>query len=90
MSTGSAATPQLKAAASASQIAERLADGPWAGLELALMPADVADDDALERAVAETRRATEGHALALTAEAPVNWPSGAFVHVERLTEEARA
>jgi nucleoside-diphosphate-sugar epimerase/sugar phosphate isomerase/epimerase len=90
MSTGSAAIPQLKAAPSASQIAERLADGPWAGLELALMPADVADDAAVARAVAETLRATQGHGLALTAEAPVSWPSGDFVHVERLTDEARS
>jgi nucleoside-diphosphate-sugar epimerase/sugar phosphate isomerase/epimerase len=89
MSTGSAAIPQLKAAPSASQIAERLAGGPWAGLELALMPADVADDAATARAIAETLRATEGHALALTAEAPVSWPSGDFVHVGRLTDEAR-
>jgi nucleoside-diphosphate-sugar epimerase/sugar phosphate isomerase/epimerase len=90
MSTGSAAIPQLKAAPSARQIAERLADGPWAGLELALMPADVADDAALDRAIAETLRATEKQGLGLTAEAPVAWPSGAFVHVERLTDEARA
>jgi nucleoside-diphosphate-sugar epimerase/sugar phosphate isomerase/epimerase len=90
MSTGSAAIPQLKAAPSASQIAERLAGGPWAGLELALMPADVADDAATARAIAETLHATEGHALALTAEAPVSWPSGDFVHVGRLTDEARA
>ena len=90
MSTGSAAIPQLKAAPSASQIAERLTGGPWAGLELALMPADVADDAAVARAVAETLRASEGHGLALTAEAPVSWPSGDFVHVERLTDEARA
>ena len=90
MSTGSAAIPQLKAAPSASQIAERLANGPWAGLELALLPADVADDGATARAVAETLRATEGQGLVLTAEAPVSWPSGDFVHVERLTDEARA
>jgi nucleoside-diphosphate-sugar epimerase len=90
MSTGSAAIPQLKAAPSASQLEERLADGPWAGIELALMPADVADDSALARAIEETLRATEGHELALTAEAPVAWPSGDFVHVGRLTDEARA
>ena len=90
MSTGSAAIPQLKAAPLASQIAERLAGGPWAGLELALMPADVADDAAVARAVAETLQATDGHDLTLTAEAPVSWPSGEFVHVERLTDEARS
>src|SRR5512134_1878331 len=90
MSTGSVAIPQLKAAASASQIAERLADGPWAGLELALRPADIATDAAVRHAVAATLRATDGYGLALTAEAPVAWPSGACVHVERLTDEARA
>lgn len=90
MSTGSGAIPQLKAAPLAEQIAERLEGGPWAGLELALMPADVADDAAIARAVEATLRATEAHDLALTAEAPVSWPSGAFVRVDRLTEEARA
>lgn len=90
MSTGSGAIPQLKAAPLADQIAERLTDGPWAGLELALMPGDVADDTAVERAAETTLAATEGHDLALTAEAPVAWPSGAFVHVDRLTDEARA
>ncbi|HEY7196930.1 MAG TPA: polysaccharide biosynthesis protein [Gaiellaceae bacterium] len=90
MSTGSAAIPQLKAAPDASQIAERLEGGPWAGLELALLPGDVADDASLRRAVETTLRATDGHDLALTAEAPVSWPSGAFVRVDRLTEEAQA
>ena len=54
------------------------------------MPADVADDAAVSHAVESTLRATEGHELALTAEAPVSWPSGAFVRVDRLTNEARA
>jgi nucleoside-diphosphate-sugar epimerase len=90
MSTGSGAIPQLKAAPLAEQIGERLAGGPWAGLELALMPADVADDAALARATETTLRATEGYDLALTAEAPVSWPSGAFVSVDRPTDEARA
>jgi nucleoside-diphosphate-sugar epimerase len=36
------------------------------------------------------RRATDGRGLALTAEAPVAWPSGAFVRVDALDEEARA
>jgi nucleoside-diphosphate-sugar epimerase/sugar phosphate isomerase/epimerase len=90
MSTGSGAIPQLKAAPLAEQIAERLDGGPWAGLELALMPADVADDDVLGRAIETTLAATDGHTLALTAEAPVSWPSGAFVRVDRLTDEARA
>jgi nucleoside-diphosphate-sugar epimerase/sugar phosphate isomerase/epimerase len=90
MSSGSAAIPQLKAAPRADQIAERLEGGPWRGLELALMPPDVADDAAVARAVDAVRRSTDGLDLALTAEAPVSWPSGAFVRVDRLTDEARA
>jgi nucleoside-diphosphate-sugar epimerase len=90
MSTGSGAIPQLKAAPRSEQIAERIEGGPWAGLELALLPADVADDAAVRRAVEATLRATAGHNLVLTAEAPVSWPSGAFVRVDRLTDEARA
>ena len=90
MSTGSAAIPLLKAAPEPEQIADRLEGGPWRGLELALMPAHVADDDALGRAVGIVRDGLAGHELALTAEAPVSWPSGAFVRVDRLTDEARA
>src|SRR2546430_12093863 len=52
------------------------------------MPKDVADDAALARAAEATRRPAAG--LAVTAEAPVAWPSGAFVRVDRLDEEARA
>src|SRR5215208_2398063 len=89
MSTGSAAIPQLKAAPDLEQIADRLEGGPWAGLELALAPRDVTDESTLTRAVDATLGATEGAGLALTAEAPVSWPSGAFVCVDRLTEEAR-
>ena len=88
MSTGFAPIPLLKAAPEPEQIAERLEGGPWRGLELALAPAHVADDAALARAIEATRAGTEG--LVLTAEAPVAWPSGAFVRVDRLTEEARA
>ncbi len=84
----SAAVPLLKAAASEPQIAERLEDGPWRGLEIALMPADVADDAATEAAIEAVRAGTEG--LTLTAEAPVSWPSGAFVSVDKLTDEARS
>ena len=51
MSTGSAAIPLLKAAPRPDQIADRLAGGPWRGLELCLCPADVADDAAVARAV---------------------------------------
>ena len=90
MSTGFAPIPLLKAAPEPDQIAERLGGGPWQGLELALAPGDVADDEALARAVEATRAGTDGRELVLTAEAPVAWPSGAFVRVDRLTDEARA
>ena len=90
MSTGSRATLLLKAAPAPDQIAERLEGGPWQGLEIALMPGDVADDDAVARAIEAVRRGTAGIELALAAEAPVSWPSGAFVRVDRLTDEARA
>ena len=90
MSTGSTAIPLLKAAPDAGQIAERLGDETWRGLEIALMPAHVADDAAVRTAIETVRTATEGRDLVLTAEAPVSWPSGAFVRVDRLTDEARA
>src|SRR6266702_7273893 len=70
------------------QLADRLDGGDWQGIEIALMPKDVADDAALARAAEVTRDATEG--LVVTAEAPVAWPSGAFVRVDRLDDEARA
>ena len=89
MSTGSAAIPLLKAAPEPEQIAERLEGGPWCGLELALAPAHVADDGALARAVRVVRERLAGRDVVVTAEAPVSWPSGAFVRVDRLTEEAR-
>ncbi|MDP8910934.1 MAG: hypothetical protein M3M94_02570, partial [Actinomycetota bacterium] len=75
MSTGSVATPLLKAAARAEQIAERLEGGDWSGLELALSPADVADEAALRRAIEAVEAATRGRDLVLAAEAPVSWPS---------------
>jgi nucleoside-diphosphate-sugar epimerase len=84
------AVPLLKAAPDAEQIAERLEGGPWRGLELALMPADVADDASLGRAIELVRSGTGERGLVLAAEAPVSWPSGAFVRVDRLTDEARA
>ena len=90
MSTGSAAIPLLKAAPEPEQIAERLEDASCRGLEIALAPAHVADDGALARAVDAVRDGAAGRDLALTAEAPVSWPSGAFVRVDRLTDEARA
>src|SRR3954449_10298647 len=91
MSTGSASIPLLKAAPEADQVAERLAGGPWAGLELCLMPGDVRDDASTQRAADVVRRAVDasGDEVALTAEAPVSWPSGAFVRVDRLDAEAR-
>jgi nucleoside-diphosphate-sugar epimerase/sugar phosphate isomerase/epimerase len=90
MSTGSSAIPLLKAAPEPEQIAERLTGGGWKGLELALMPPHVADDAAVARAIAAVRDGTEGADLVLTAEAPVSWPSGDFVRVDRLTDEAKA
>jgi nucleoside-diphosphate-sugar epimerase/sugar phosphate isomerase/epimerase len=90
MSTGCAAIPLLKAAPRAEQLSERLAGGAWAGLELALLPDDVRDDGSLARAVEAVRRVAGDRGLALTAEAPVAWPSGAFVRVDRLDDEARA
>jgi nucleoside-diphosphate-sugar epimerase len=88
MSTGSAAIPLLKAAPEPEQIEERLQGGPWEGLELCLGAHHVRDDAALARAVEVVRTRLSG--AALTAEAPVGWPSGAFVSVERLDDEARA
>lgn len=88
MSTGSAAIPLLKAAPRPEQVAERLAGGPWGGLELCLMPADVADDSALDAAVRAVTEAEPAPAR-VTAEAPVAWPSGAFVRVDQLTAEAQ-
>src|SRR5947208_4041072 len=88
MSTGSKSTPLLKAAPEPEQLADRLDGGDWRGIELALMPQHAADDATLARAIAATREATIG--LAVTAEAPVAWPSGAFVRVDRLDDEARA
>jgi nucleoside-diphosphate-sugar epimerase/sugar phosphate isomerase/epimerase len=82
------AIPLLKSAPEADQLRDRLEGGSWRGIELALMPRHVAADDALADAVEVTRAATGG--LAVTAEAPVAWPSGAFVRVDRLDEEARA
>jgi nucleoside-diphosphate-sugar epimerase len=88
MSTGSAATPLLKAAPEPDQIADRLDGGDWAGLELCLAAAHVRDDDAVGRAVQAVRQGVPD-ALARTAEAPVSWPSGAFVDVTSLDPEAR-
>jgi nucleoside-diphosphate-sugar epimerase len=90
MSTGFEAIPLLKAAPEPEQVDERLEGGPWRGLELCLGPRHVADDRALARAAAVVREALADTPTAVTAEAPVSWPSGAFVRVDRLDEEARA
>jgi nucleoside-diphosphate-sugar epimerase/sugar phosphate isomerase/epimerase len=88
MSSGSAAIPLLKAAPEAEQVADRLSGGAWRGLELCLAPRHVATPQALEAAIEVGRRAADaGHVL--TAECPVAWPSGAFVRVDRLDDEAR-
>jgi len=84
MSTG--CVPLLKAAPEPEQIADRLDGGGWRGLELCLAAKHVASDEALDEAI----RVSSGLGVALTAEAPVGWPSGAFVRVDRLDEEARA
>src|SRR5215210_8748942 len=85
MSSGSAAIPLLKAAPEPEQIADRLQGGAWRGLELCLGPRHVASPEALDAAIAAAPRD-----VALTAEAPVAWPSGAFVRVDRLDDEAKA
>ena len=90
MSTGSAAIPLLKAAPEPEQIADRLGGEPGQGLELCLGPAHVRDDEATRRAVQVCQRSLDSLDLAVTAEAPVSWPSGAFVRVDRLDDEARA
>jgi nucleoside-diphosphate-sugar epimerase/sugar phosphate isomerase/epimerase len=90
MSTGSAAIPLLKAAPEPEQLAERLEGGPWRGLEIALFARHVADEDALAAAIETVRAAGVDPGFVWTAEAPVSWPSGAFVRVDRLDDEARA
>jgi nucleoside-diphosphate-sugar epimerase/sugar phosphate isomerase/epimerase len=89
MSSGSKAIPLLKSAPEPGQISDRLAGGDWRGIELCLAPAHVASEQSLERAVEATRDALRGRELAVTAEAPVSWPSGSFVSVERFDAEAR-
>src|SRR4029078_6245744 len=97
MSSGSAAIPLLKAAPEAAQVADRLSGGDWRGLELCLAPRHVHTAAALgahargdvdpgaprDAAMAVGGEVTE-RGLALTAECPVAWPSGAFVRVDRL------
>src|SRR3954451_6132169 len=87
MSPGSAPILLLKAAPEPEQLADRLDGGPWGGIEVPLMPAHIADDDAVERAIAHVRRAAPA---SVAAEAPVAWPSGAHLRVDRLDDESRA
>jgi nucleoside-diphosphate-sugar epimerase len=89
MSPGSNAIPLLKAAPEPEQIADRLAGGLPQGLELCLASDHVADKGSLRRAIRACDGLTE-RGLKLTAEAPVSWPSGAFVRVDRLDGEARS
>jgi nucleoside-diphosphate-sugar epimerase/sugar phosphate isomerase/epimerase len=93
MSTGSKPILQLKAAPLAEQLAERLDGGSWQGIEIALGPRDLGADaisgaEALTTSVS-TVRAAAGD-FPVTAEAPLAWPSGAFVSVDTLDGEARA
>ena len=90
MSSGCAAIPLLKAAPRPDQLAERLGDGDWAGLEVCLMPDDVRDDAAVARAADAVRAAVDGRAATVLAEAPVAWPSGAFVRGDGADAEALA
>jgi len=82
------AVPMLKAAPEPDQVADRLSGGDWRGLELCLAPRHVASPEALDAAIAVGREAA-AEGVALTAECPVAWPSGAFVRVDRLDAEAR-
>jgi nucleoside-diphosphate-sugar epimerase len=87
MSTGSAAIPLLKAAPEPDQLTDRLTEGPWRGLEICLAPNHISDDASLQRAIDVVRERCP-HKIVL-AEAPVAWPSGSFVSVDRLDTEAR-
>src|SRR5215213_6526803 len=83
------AIPMLKAAPDPAQLADRIEGGPWNGIELCLGPVHVASEEALRGAVQHAGDALEGRGMAITAEAPVAWPSGAFVRVDRLDGEAQ-
>src|SRR3954471_4489960 len=86
MSPGSAPILLLKAAPEPDQLADRLDGGPWTGIEVPLMPAHIADDAAVAQAMEHVRAAG---AERVVAEAPVAWPSGAHLRVDRLDDEAR-
>src|SRR4051795_1267339 len=86
MSPGSEPILLLKAAPEPEQLADRLGDGPWTGIEVPLMPAHVADDAAIDRAIEHVRAAAPQHALA---EGRVGWPSVAHLRFDRLDDEAR-
>jgi nucleoside-diphosphate-sugar epimerase/sugar phosphate isomerase/epimerase len=93
MSTGSKPILQLKAAPLAEQLAERLDGDSWQGIEIALGPRDlgagaISGADALATAVSAVRAAAGD--LPVTVEAPLAWPCGAFVSVDKLDGEARA
>jgi nucleoside-diphosphate-sugar epimerase/sugar phosphate isomerase/epimerase len=90
MSTGFDAIPLLKAAPDPDQIAERLSRGSARGIELCLGPRDVESDERIAAVTEVARAALPGDEFAVTAEAPVSWPSGAHVRVDRLDDEARA
>jgi nucleoside-diphosphate-sugar epimerase/sugar phosphate isomerase/epimerase len=90
MSTGFDATPLLKAAPDPAQIAERLDRQPARGIELCLGPRDVESDQRIAEVTEAARAALPEADFAVTAEAPVSWPSGAHVRVDRLDDEAQA
>ena len=87
MSTGSML---LKAAPEADQLADRLAGGPGRGSSSASTRLTSPPSPRWKRAIEVTLRRLDGLDMAVTAEAPLAWPSGAFVSVDRLDEEARA
>jgi nucleoside-diphosphate-sugar epimerase/sugar phosphate isomerase/epimerase len=90
MSTGFDAITLLKAAPEPAQIAERLEGGTPRGIELCLGPRDVESDERVAAVTEAARAALPERDFAVTAEAPVSWPSGAHVRVDRLDDEARA
>jgi nucleoside-diphosphate-sugar epimerase/sugar phosphate isomerase/epimerase len=90
MSTGFDAIPLLKAAPDPEQIAERLAGGVPLGIELCLGPRDVGSAERIAAVTEAARAALPERDCTVTAEAPVSWPSGAHVRVDRLDDEARA